>query len=139
MNTDFLLDKTKEPAESAVVEMLAGSSLHWTKLKTFLIESVGPVREEWKFYSAKSGWTMKVLLQKRNLFFMKPEQSAFMVAFVFGDKAVGEVEKSDLPENIKTELSEAKKYMEGRGLQVVVKTAYDLETVMKLVAIKVKN
>jgi uncharacterized protein YajQ (UPF0234 family) len=70
---------------------------------------------------------------------MKPEQSAFMVVFVFGDKAVNEVEKSNLPETIKTELSEAKKYMEGRGLRVFVKTADDLEAVMKLVEIKVKN
>jgi hypothetical protein len=138
MNTDFLLDKTKEPAESAVVEMLAGSSLHWTKLKTFLIENVGPVREEWKFYSAKYGWTMKVLLGKRNLFFMKPEQSAFMVGFVFGDKAVAKVIKSSLPDGIKTELLEAKKYVEGRGLQVHVKSADEIEIIKKLVEIKVK-
>jgi hypothetical protein len=139
MKTDFLFDKTTEPDERKVIELLADKALLWIKLKTFLIENVGPVREEWKFYSAKYGWTMKVLLGKRNLFFMKPGQTTFLVGFVFGDKAVSEVEKSDLPENIKTELSEAKKYMEGRGLQVVVKTAYDLETVIKLVAIKVKN
>jgi hypothetical protein len=139
MNTDFLLDKTKEPDESAVAEMIAENAGLWIKLKTFLNENAGPVKEEWKFYGAKSGWTMKALLGKRNLFFMKPEESAFMVAFVFGDKAVNEVEKSNLPENIKTELTEAKKYMEGKGLRVYVKTNDDLEIVKKLVEIKVKN
>ena len=139
MNTDFLLDKTTEPDERKVVELLDDTALLWVNLKTFLTENVGSVKEEWKFYGQKSGWTMKILLGKRNLFFMKPEQSAFMVAFVFGDKAVNEVGKSNLPENIKTELAEAKKYMEGRGLRVYVKTNDDLEIVKKLVEIKVKN
>jgi len=139
MNADFLLDKTKEPDEFQVAEMLDDSAELWNDLKTFLIENIGQVKQEWKFYGQKSGWTMKVLLVKRNLFFMKPEESAFMVAFVFGDKAVAEVGKSNLPENIKTELSEAKKYMEGRGLRVYVKTNDDLEIVKKLVEIKVKN
>jgi len=139
MNADFLLDKTKEPDEFQVAEMLDDSAELWNDLKTFLIENIGQVKQEWKFYGQKSGWTMKVLLVKRNLFFMKPEESAFMVAFVFGDKAVAEVGKSNLPENIKTELTEAKKYMEGRGLRVYVKTNDDLEIVKKLVEIKVKN
>ena len=139
MNADFLLDKTKEPDEFQVAEMLADSAERWNDLKTFLNENIGQVKQEWKFYGAKSGWTMKVLLGKRNLFFMKPEESAFLIAFVFGDKAVAEVGKSNLPENIKTELSEAKKYMEGRGLRVYVKTNDDLEIVKKLVEIKVKN
>jgi len=139
MNADFLLDKTTEPDKRKVVELLDDTALLWVNLKTFLTENIGSVKEEWKFYGAKSGWTMKVLLGKRNLFFMKPEESAFMVAFVFGDKAVSAVEKSNLPENIKTELTEAKKYMEGRGLRVYVKTNDDLEIVKKLVEIKVKN
>ncbi len=139
MNADFLLDKTKEPGEFQVAEMLAGSAEHWNGIKIFLIENIGQVNQEWKFYGAKSGWTMKVLLGKRNLFFMKPEKSAFMVVFIFGDRAVAEVVKSNLPENIKTELLEAKKYMEGRGLRLYVKTNDDLEIVKKLVEIKVKN
>jgi len=139
MNADFLLDKTTEPDERKVVELLDDKALLWVNLKTFLTENIGSVKEEWKFYSAKSGWTMKVLLVKRNLFFMKPEESTFLIAYVFGDKAVNEVEKSNLPENIKTELTEAKKYMEGRGLRVYVKTNDDLEIVKKLVEIKVKN
>ncbi len=138
MNTEFLFDKATEPEEKKVVELLADKAGLWAEFKAFLKNNIGQVKEEWKFYYQKSGWTMKVLLGKRNLFFMKPEESAFMVAFVFGDKAVAEVGKSKLPENIKTELSEAKKYMEGRGLRVHVKTKDDLEIVKNLVEIKVK-
>jgi hypothetical protein len=43
-----------------------------------------------------------------------------------------------LPDGIKTELLEAKKYVEGRGLQVHVKSADEIEIIKKLVEIKVK-
>ena len=138
MNTDFLSDKTAEPDDIKVVELLADKALLWAEFKAFLKNNIGEVKEDWKFYSAKSGWIMKVLLGKRNLFFMKPGDSTFLIAFVFGDKAVAEVIKSSLPDGIKTELSEAKKYAEGRGLQVHVKTADEIEIVKKLVEIKVK-
>jgi len=49
------------------------------------------------------------------------------------------VEESDLPQNIKTTLKNAKKYMEGRGLSIEVKSSKEVEIVKKLVEIKVNN
>jgi hypothetical protein len=80
-----------------------------------------------------------MLRKKRNLFFFTPLQGYFQLVFIFGDKAVGAVEKSDLPKDMVDKLRKAKKYMEGRGLQVEVRSAEDLERVKKLVEIKVSN
>jgi signal transduction histidine kinase len=44
-----------------------------------------------------------------------------------------------LPEVIKLELKNARKYSEGRGLRIEVKSAKDVENIRKLVEIKVKN
>jgi hypothetical protein len=46
---------------------------------------------------------------------------------------------SDLPTAIIEEVKNAKRYAEGRGLRVEVKTRRDVESVKKLIAIKVMN
>ena len=82
---------------------------------------------------------MKNMLKKRNLFFFIPLKDNFRLTFIFGDKGVAAVEKSTLPKSMIDALTHAKKYMEGRGLQVEVKSREDLEKVKKLVEIKVSN
>jgi len=95
--------------------------------------------EGWKYYGTKSGWTLKTLYKKRNLFFFTPFQGYFRIAFVFGDRAVAQILISDLPKAMIEEVKNAKKYAEGRGLRVEVKTHRDVESVKKLIAIKVMN
>jgi hypothetical protein len=58
---------------------------------------------------------------------------------VFGDKAVAAAEQSDLPQDLITTLKNARKYAEGRGLQIDVKRSADVKNIMKLVKIKVDN
>ncbi|UCE05769.1 MAG: DUF3788 family protein [bacterium] len=95
--------------------------------------------EEWKFYGKKSGWIMKTLRKKRNLFFFVPVKDYFKISFVFGDKAVAAIEQSDLPEHIKVELRNARKYAECRGIQIEIKSADETEIIRKLVEIKINN
>ena len=82
--------------------------------------------EEWKYYGPKSGWTLKTLRKKRNLFFFTPHQGYFRIAFVFGDRAVAEILISDLPKAMIEEVKNAKKYAEGRGIRIDVKTRRDV-------------
>lgn len=88
---------------------------------------------------AKSGWTLKTLKKKRNLFFFLPLEGSFKITFVFGDKAVSAIEKSDFPDEVIDTLRNARKYAEGRGLQLQVTSADDVENVKKLVEVKLSN
>ena len=132
-------DKSKKPDQKSLVKALGQTGKYWIELKKHIDEKYGPVIEDWKFYGQKYGWQLKVLRKKRNLFFIIPAEGYFKIVFVFGDKAVSAVEQSDLPEGIINTLKNAKKYMEGRGLQVEVKLPKDLKNVKKLVDIKVEN
>lgn len=139
METNAFMDKSVQPDDAQLARVLGKSINFWEAIKQHLMQIHGDFTEEWKFYNAKSGWTSKVLRKKRNLFFFVPLQGAFRVAFVFGDKAVAAVEKSDLPEALKNELRRARKYAEGRGIRIEVKFQKDVEHIKKLIDIKVGN
>ncbi len=132
-------DKAAKPTNQKLARALGKSNGLWKEIKKNLKGEYGELTEEWKFYGQKSGWILKTLRKKRNLFFFIPLDSSFGVSFVFGDKAVAVVEKSDLPQKLVTTLKNARKYAEGRGLKIDIKNSADVEYVKKLVEIKVNN
>jgi len=77
--------------------------------------------QEWKFYGQKSGWILKTLRKKRNLFFFIPLEDSFQVSFVYGEKAVVVVEKSDLPQELITELKNAKNTQKEGACELMAK------------------
>ena len=101
-----------------------------------LLEGNPDLRPEWKYYGPRTGWTLKLFDRRRNLCFVSPGEGNFVVAFLLGERAVSEALASELPEKVKSELSEARQYVEGRPVRVVVKTARDLTTVVALLRIK---
>ena len=132
-------DKDSKPDDKMLAGALGKSNWLWQEIKKNLKTEYGELIEEWKFYGQKSGWILKTLRKKRNLFFFIPLKGSFQVSFVFGEKAVAKVEESSLPQELITELKNARKYAEGRGLQIDVKNSADVEHIKKLVEIKVNN
>lgn len=139
MEERIFCDKLVKPNNQKLSEALGVSYKYWKEIKSSLHEEYGTLIEEWKFYGKKIGWTLKLLYKKRNLFFMAPYNKYFRIAFVFGDKAVSVIEKSDLPKTMIQELMNAKKYVEGRGLRIEVKKRGDIKYISKLVSIKINN
>ena len=139
MSVSVFGDKVVKPDEKALLKAIGKTAGHWKNIKSHLENEYGELVEEWKYYGQKTGWLLKTLKKKRNLFFCIPLKGGFHLSFVFGDKAVRAVQESDLPESIKTELKNARKYAEGRGLRIDVKSAKDVKNIKKLIEIKVKN
>ncbi len=139
MSDIIFSDKSTKPDDNVLAEMLGESIKLWGKLKRHIHDEYGEFIEEWKYYGKNSGWILKILRKKRNLFFFIPLEKSFRIAFVFGDRAVSEVERSDLPNKIKQSLLNARKYAEGRGIRIDVNTFEDIEDIKKLLDIKVNN
>lgn len=139
MSSSIFDNKLTKPELKTLREVLGESYIFWEDIKKHIEATYGSVAEEWKFYGQQSGWLLKVLLKKRNLFFFVPMKDHFKLSFIFGDRAVAAVETSDLPELIKDSLRKARKYAEGRGVQIEVKSADDVRHAIKLVEIKINN
>jgi hypothetical protein len=139
MASSVFFDKSAPPDDRGLAEALGASFKIWAEIKASLAAEHGPIVEEWKYYGPKIGWTLKSFLKKRNLFFMTPGLGYFRVSFVFGNKAVAAVAASALPQTMISELRKAKKYAEGRGLRLEVRTRRDAGHVRTLAAIKIEN
>jgi hypothetical protein len=139
MSANVFIDKLAKPNDQALVRALGKTYPLWAEIEKHIATTLGESIEEWKYYGMKSGWTMKTLYKKRNLFFFTACKGYFRIAFVFGDRAVAEIVTSDLPKAMIEEITNAKKYAEGRGIRIDVKTRRDVESVKKLIAFKVMN
>jgi hypothetical protein len=139
MATSVFDNKQIVPDDKMMEVELASTFRHYSEICRFITDTYGSLTPEWKYYNEKSGWTLKLFYKKRNILFIGPRHGFFIVAFVFGDKAVERVLDSHLPDHIKAELATARKYAEGRGLLIEVRSAEEAEQVVQLIQIKLQS
>lgn len=129
----LFVDRTPKPTLAQLKTNLGRRFSYWEE---FTQHVAGPAVVEWKYYGKTIGWTMKLMQEKRNLCFMSPYSGFFSVAFVFGDRGVAAVEKSSLPAELIRELVRGRKYPEGRGIRIDVKSRNALDSAKMLLEIK---
>jgi len=72
MTVSVFEDKDTRPDDKMLAKVLGKSNRLWQEIKKNLKADYGELIEEWKFYGQKSGWILKTLRKKRNLFFFIP-------------------------------------------------------------------
>lgn len=132
-------NKSEVPCEESVKAKLNSCYVHWIALKEFIQKEQGELTVEWKHYGQKTGWLAKHVVKKRNIFFLIPMENGFRISMTFGEKAVCHIQESDLPEDVLSAVSNAKKYAEGRTVQIPVSTEYDIQIIKSLIEIKLMN
>ena len=133
------MDKAVQPAESDLMEKLGSSYQLWNALKNQTLTSLKNATEEWAFPGKKYGWSFRIKEKKRNIIYFIPCEGYFSVAFVFGQKATDKIMASDISTTIKTELMNARVYVEGRGIRIDVKDHSNLNDITTLIRIKTEN
>lgn len=139
MSANLFMDRPAMPDEAALTLELGEAKKYFDHICLFIEDETGTLTREWKYYDQKSGWVLKLLSKKRNLLFVSPKSGYFILAFVFGNRAVEAVIRSQLPEDIKTELVNARKYAEGRSIRLEIRDDSLLESVKELIRIKLAN
>ena len=132
-------DKSKKPGPAALKTALARTSTHWDGLIAHIAAEYAPLDETWGFAGAKWGWSLRLKQKKRTVLYVTPCEGHFLVGFVLGEKAVKAAHASRLPDSVLTLIDQAKKYAEGRGVRIEIRTKKDVEITKKLAAIKMEN
>ena len=139
MALSALDDKSKTPQDGDLVEVLGRAKQRWDELRALASLRYEPLTEHWSFSGKQYGWSLGLKRKKRTVLYLIPCKRHFLVAFVLGEKAVKAARQSDLPAAVVKSINTAKKYVEGRGVRLEVRTKKDLAPVEKLAAIKMAN
>lgn len=132
------IGKASVPTAEEVAAALGKTNELWEQLVDWLAEQ-GVTVQEWKSYSSKYGWSLRLKLKKRTIVYLGPCDGCFRVYFVLGDRAVAAARQSSLSKSTLKLIEEAPRYIEGTGLRFMVRTPKDLAAIRKLALIKLAN
>jgi hypothetical protein len=111
----------------------------WQGLKEYVYQQYPAAIEEWKCFSEKYGWGFRLKDKKRAIIYLGPRENYFKASLVFGQKAFEQVMSSSVSQEVKDNLSSAKKYAEGRGVSVEVRNKKIVSDIKLLIDIKLKS
>lgn len=129
----------KDSAAAKDLAATLGDSLDAWKELTVWLSGKGISAKEWHSISPKYGWALRPQLKARNILYMGPCAGCFRVSFVLGDRAMAAARASELPKAVLKEIAGARRYAEGTGVRLLVRTADDLTPIRTLVEIKLAN
>jgi hypothetical protein len=133
------IGKRETPTDADLGMALGPTKPVWDGLIADLAASHGVATHEWKCYSVKTGWALRLLRGKRTILWLAPCQGCFRVAFILGDKALLAARQGGLSARALRALDEAPRYPEGTGVRLLIKGPRDIPTVKKLAAVKLAN
>ena len=129
-------DKSVVPSDELIFSIIGSRKDIWIALMKHMQDNYKDSAGEWNYYNDGKRWLFKMLWKKKTVFWIVIMEDTFMVTFYFPDRAEPVIEESDLPQKIKEEFKNAKKYGATRGLSIMMKDSGDVENVVKLIGIK---
>lgn len=133
MDQSIFMDKSAEPTNKDLKSALGEDYALWNEIRDRVIQLVPDGVEEWNFPGKKYGWSFRIKDKRRAIVYLLPREGEFMVAFVFGQKAYDAIMQSDIAEQIKSDLTSARVYAEGRGIRISVADRSKLGDIFKLI------
>ena len=138
MEPIVLTDPTITPDNKLIYTIIGDKSIYWQKILDYLYQNHKDISEVWRFYNDGKAWLFRTLKKKNTIFWVGVIQGAFRITFWFSDKAAPIIEQSDLPEKLKDEYRNAKKFNTIRAVSLVISSDEDLAAVFQLIELKLK-
>ncbi len=136
MAIGVFVSKEQEPIDEMVKQALHLNFALWQDVIGYLKEQYGTIESEWKFYSKKSGWCLKIASEKRNLLFLLPCDNYFIATVNMGESVREKVLSADIGKKSKELIKDAKVYMEGISVPFSVHNEIDLNEVKSILYIR---
>lgn len=131
-------DKAIKPTFTDVAEKLGDLYPLWERIYKLVYAQYPNATEEWNYPGKNYGWSFRIKDKKRAILYFLPRENRFLVAFVFGQKAFDEIMTTNIADGIKSDLTNARKYAEGRGVRIDITNESQLKDIEKLIEIKLK-
>jgi hypothetical protein len=130
-------DRSRAPEEAEVASALGRSYPLWKKLRSQLSARLESPGEEWGYGSKATGWGLRIRNGKRVILYMTPRSGHFLASVVLGGRAVEAAHRGELPAPLLRTLDGSRRYAEGTGVRLEVRTAADLRSALALALLKI--
>ena len=136
----ILKDPDQFPTEEVIYSCIGKrKAALWMAFFDTLNEQHPDFTQEWRYYKDGKNWLMKVTRKSKTIFWLSVWEKAFKIGFYFSDKAEAFINDSSIPEALKKEFRDGKRYGKIRGLSIDFSTKKDIEYAEALIAIRLKK
>lgn len=139
MSDLVLTDKDQFPTEEVIFSHIGKTKTHWEALFNHIHANHTDFNEEWRYYNDGKSWLMKVTHKKKTIFWVTIVPKMFRITFYFGDKAEPAIMNCAIPDELKTNFKEGKRYGKIRGLTLVMNNKKNIEAAKELITVKINS
>lgn len=132
-------DKSRRPTEAELADVLGSTYGLWNELKHLVSGHLESENEVWGYGSKSTGWGLRIKEGERVILYMTPREGDFLVSFALGGKAVAAARQSTLPASVISIIDSSKRYAEGTGVRLEIRSAGDVRNAVTLALIKSAN
>jgi hypothetical protein len=134
----ILSDRQVIPTDEYIFSILGEKKIFWQSIITYAEDNFKDISGVWNYYNDGKQWLYKLTQKKKTVFWGAMLKDTFRITFYFGNKVEPLLENSELPLKIKEDFITAKRYGLIRAISIKVFSPSDVESVKKLIAIKIK-
>lgn len=138
MDTIVLTDKNQKPTDDLIFSIVGKQQAFWEMLVQRVKSSYPEALEQWNYYNDGKSWLFRMIRKKKTLFWIGVFSDYFRITFYFGDKAEPLILQSKIPEAMKNDFIQGKRYGKIRAVTLRPEKEEDIDTAMELLAIRVK-
>jgi len=134
-----LTDKTRQPDDDYIFSIIGQKRALWQGIMQYLHDNHPDITGVWKYYTDGKSWLFRTVKKKKTVFWIGVLKDTFRITFYFGGKAGVLIENSDLSASVKDGFRDARQYGKIRPVSLKMQDKDDLETVLKLIPIKLRT
>jgi hypothetical protein len=132
-------DSQLKPGDEILSTIMGSRKKLWDHILKSLNDSYKDISWSWNYYNDGHQWLFKLVQKKKTILWAAVLASGeFRMTSYFGDKAEPVIEESNLPEKLKEEFRNGRRYGKIRAITTLVNTAEDAENVLKVADLKIK-
>lgn len=131
-------DPLTEPTDEIISQFLGEKMTWWHTIIDGTIKNYPNVTGVWRYYNDGKQWLFRLLQKKNTIFWLNLFEESFRITFYYTDKAESLLEKSGIPGEVLEQFKSGKYYNKIRGITTKISSDRDVDTVLKLIAIKLQ-
>lgn len=136
MEQQVLGDENLYPTKEVIYANIENSKILWETLFEHIHANHPDLNTQWRYYKDGKSWLMKVTRKSKTIFWLSLVEDTFRTTFYFTDRAEEAIKNSPLPEALKDQFTNGKRYSKIRGLTVTFANKEDVENAKYLIALK---